>query len=111
MATFSHWPKWDTLFAILAWISLWHLLEARASKKVVLSVRCSRYVTFIGSKGALVSSFRTMERFLFGYISKTLGSVRINVGDQPVQRRALRNLEPCLAQEVNSSSPIGINGQ
>ena len=35
-ATFSHWPRLDTLFATQAWISLWRLLEAKASKKAVL---------------------------------------------------------------------------
>ena len=32
-ATFSHWPRLDTLFATQTWISLRCLLEAKASKK------------------------------------------------------------------------------
>ena len=52
-ATFSHWPRLDTLFVTQAWISLQHLLEAKASKKAVLRVKCLRSVSFIGSKGAL----------------------------------------------------------
>ena len=35
-ATFSHWPKLDTLLATQAWISLRRLPEAKASKKAVL---------------------------------------------------------------------------
>ena len=65
-ATFSHWPKFHTLFATQAWILLWRLPEAKASKKAALRVRCLRSVSFIGSKGALVSSLSTTERFHFG---------------------------------------------
>ena len=64
--TFSHWPRLDTLFATQAWISLRRLPEAKASKKAVLRVRCLRSVSFIGSKGSFVSSFRTTERFHLG---------------------------------------------
>ena len=53
---FSHWPRFDTLFATQACISLRHLLEAKASKIAVLRVRCLRSVSFIGSMGAFVSS-------------------------------------------------------
>ena len=42
------------------------LAEAKASKKAVLSARCLISVSFIGSKGAFVSSLRTTERFHFG---------------------------------------------
>ena len=52
-ATFSHWPRFDTLFATQAWILLRRLPEARASKKAVLGARCLRFVSFIGSKGVL----------------------------------------------------------
>ena len=65
-ATFSHWPRLDTLFATQAWISLRHLPEAKASKKAVLRVRCLRSVSFMGSNGAFVSSLRTTERFHLG---------------------------------------------
>ena len=41
-ATFSHWPRLDTLVVTQAWISLRHLPEANASKKAVLRVRCLR---------------------------------------------------------------------
>ena len=37
-ATFSYWPRLDTLFATQAWISLRRLPEAKASKKAVLRV-------------------------------------------------------------------------
>ena len=63
-ATLSHWPRLDTLFATQAWISLWRLPEAKASKKALLRVRCLRSVSLVGSKGAFVSSVRTT-----GYIS------------------------------------------
>ena len=43
-ATFSHWPKLDTLFATQAWILLCHLPLAKAIKKEVLSVRYLRSV-------------------------------------------------------------------
>ena len=56
-ATISHWPKLDTLFAC---ILLQHLPVARASQKAVLDVSG---LSFIGSKGALVSLFRTTVRF------------------------------------------------
>ena len=72
-ATFSHWPRLDTLFATQAWISLRRLPEAKASKKAVLRVRCLRSVSFIGSKGAFVSSLRTTERFHLGRFLELLG--------------------------------------
>ena len=72
-ATFSHWPRLDTLFAKQVWISLWRLPEAKASKKAVLRVRGLRSVSFIGSKGNFVSSLRTSERFHFGRFLELLG--------------------------------------
>ena len=72
-ATFSYWPRLDTLFATQACISLRRLLEAKASKKAVLKVRCLRSVSFIGSKGALVSSLSTTERFHLGRFLELLG--------------------------------------
>ena len=65
-ATFFHWPRLDTLFASQAWILLRRLPEAKASKTTVLRVRCSRSVSFIGSKSAFMSSLRQTERFHFG---------------------------------------------
>ena len=59
-------PRLDTLFATQAWISLRRLPEAKAMKKAVLKVRCLRSVSFMGSKGAFVSSLRTTERFHLG---------------------------------------------
>ena len=44
IATFSHWPKLNTLFATQVWILLWSLLEAKANRKAVLKVRCLRSV-------------------------------------------------------------------
>ena len=72
-ATFSHWPRLDTLLATQAWIPLRRLPEAKASKKAVLEVRCSRFVSFIGSKGAFVSSLRTTKRFHFERFLELLG--------------------------------------
>ena len=72
-ATFCHWPKLDTLFATQAWISVRYMLEARASKKAVFTVRCLRSESFIGSKGALVSSFKTTDRFHLGTFLELLG--------------------------------------
>ena len=71
-ATFSHWPRLVTLFATQAWISLWCLPETKASMKAVLTVICLRSVSFIGSKGAFVSSLRT-ERFHLGRFLELLG--------------------------------------
>ena len=65
-ATFSHWPRLDTLFATQAWISLRRWPEAKASKKAVLRMRCLTSLSFIGSKGAFVSSLTTTEMFHFG---------------------------------------------
>ena len=62
-ATFSHWPRLDTLFATQALISLRRLPEAKASKNAVLRVRCSRSVSFIALKVVFVSSLSTTERF------------------------------------------------
>ena len=56
----------ETLFATQALILL---TKAKSSKKTVLRLRSLRSVSFIGSKGALVSLLRTMERF---YLSKFL---------------------------------------
>ena len=72
-ATFSHWPRLDTLFATQAWISLRRLPEAKASKKAVLRVRCLTSVSFMGSKGAFVSSLRTPERFHLGKFLELFG--------------------------------------
>ena len=69
--TFSHWPKLDTLFATQAWILLWRLPEAKASKKAVLRVRCLRSLSFIGSKGVCVSSLST--KFPLEKVCGTLG--------------------------------------
>ena len=54
---------------------LWELclLEAKARKTAIFKVRAVRSVTFIGSKGAFVSSFNTMERFHIGKILDLLG--------------------------------------
>ena len=65
-ATFSHWPRFDTLFATQSWILLQCLTEAKAIKKAVLRVRCLRSLSFVGSKGAFVSSLSTTERFHLG---------------------------------------------
>ena len=72
-ATFYHWPRLDTLFVTQASISLWHLPEAKASIKAVLRVRCLSSVSFIGSKGAFVSSLRRTERFHLGRFLELLG--------------------------------------
>ena len=72
-AIFSHWPRLDTLFATQAWISLRRLPEAKASKKAVLTVRCLRSVSFMGSNGAFVSSLRTTERFHLGKFLELFG--------------------------------------
>ena len=52
-ATFSHWPRLDTLFATQAWMSLQRLPEAKASKLAVLRVRCLRSVFEHNRKGSL----------------------------------------------------------
>ena len=49
------------------------LAGGQASKKAVLSVRCLRSVSFIGSKGVFVSSLSTTERFHFGRLMELLG--------------------------------------
>ena len=49
------------------------LPEAKASKKAVLRIRCLRSVSFIGSKGAFVSSLSTTERFPFRMIPVKTG--------------------------------------
>ena len=80
-ATFSHWPRLDTLFATQAWISLRRLPEAKASKKAVLRVRCLRSVSSMGSNGAFVSSLRTTERFHLGKFLEFLGTIPVKTGE------------------------------
>ena len=80
-ATFSHWPRLDTLFATQEWISLRHLPEAKASKKAVLRVRCLRSVSFIGSKGAFVSSLRRTEKVPFWKIPETFWTITVKIGE------------------------------
>ena len=80
-ATFSHWPRLDTLFATQAWISLRRLPEAKASKKAVLRVRCLRYVSFIGSKGAFVSSLENNRKVPLRKISGTFGTIPVKTGE------------------------------
>ena len=77
-ATFSHWPRLDTLFATQAWISLQRLPEAKASKKAVLRVRCLRSVSFIGSNGAFVSYNRKVP---FRKIPGTFGTTLVKTGE------------------------------
>ena len=50
-ATFSHWPKLDTLFPAHAWISVWHLPEAKASKKAVFKGKLFEGCVFHRLKG------------------------------------------------------------
>ena len=50
------------------------LLETEASKKAVLRIRCLRSVSFIGSKGAFVSSLSTTEKVP---LKKVSGNFRI----------------------------------
>ena len=71
-ATFSHWPRLDTLFATQAWISLRRLPEAKASKKAVLRVRCLRSV-FHGLKGCFCELVETTERFHLGKFLELFG--------------------------------------
>ena len=80
-ATFSHWPRLDTLFATQAWISLRCLPEAIANKKAVLRVRCLRSVSFIGSKGVFVRSLSTTQRFHLGKIPGTFWTIPVKTGE------------------------------
>ena len=73
-ATFSHWPRLDTLFATQAWISLRHLPEAKA----VLRVRFLRSVSFIGSKGAFV---RFQRKVPLGEVSGTFRTIPVETGE------------------------------
>ena len=47
---------------------------------------------FIGSKGALISSFKTTERFHLGRFLELLG-LPYEGGEQPVELRALTDME------------------
>ena len=82
----------DTLFATQAWISPRRLQEAKASKKAVLRVRCLRSVSFIGSKGAFVSSLRTTEKVPLGEISGTFGGIPVEIGEQPMKVLIMSNM-------------------
>ena len=104
-ATFSHWPRLDTLFATQAWISLRRLPEAKASKKAVLRVRCLMSVSFMGSNGAFVSSLRTTERFHLGKFLELLGR------SKPMKVCIMCNMVGRWAQSVNDCSPVTINGR
>ena len=67
-------------------------------------------MSFIGSKGAFVSSFNTTERFHLDRFLELGRSIPMIVGEQPVEVRALRNVEPRWAHGVNKSSPVTISG-
>ena len=53
---------------------------AKASKKAVLGVRCSRSGSFIGSEGAFESSLRTTERFHLDD-SWNFGTIPVKTGE------------------------------
>ena len=80
-ATFSHRPRLDTLFATQAWISLRCLPEAKASTKAVVRVRCLRSVSFIGSKGAFVSSLKINKNVPFWKILGTFWTIPVKTGE------------------------------
>ena len=74
---------------------MWILLpEANASMKAVLKFSCLRYVSFMGSKGAFVSSFNIMKMSHFDKFLELLWSFTVKGGEQPVQLQALGNMEP-----------------
>ena len=75
-ATFSHWPRLDTLFATQGQISLRRLPVAKTSKKAVLSARCLRSVLFMDSKGCFVSSLRNRKVPLWE-IPGTIGKIPV----------------------------------
>ena len=79
-ATFSHWPRLDTLFATQAWISLQRLPEAKASKKAVLRVRCLRSV-FHRLKGCFCELIENNRKVPFWKISGTLGMIPVETGE------------------------------
>ena len=87
-ATFSHWPRFDTLFATQAWISLRRLPEAKASKNAGLRVRCLRSVSFIGSKGAC-ELIKNNRKFHLGRFLET--------GEQPMKVFIMCNMLACWA--------------
>ena len=89
---------------------LWRLQEAKASKRAVLRVRCLRSVYFICSKGAIVSSLRTTEKFHFGEISGTFGAIPVETGEQPIKVLIMSNMLGRWAQGVNKGSPVTLNG-
>ena len=109
-ATFSHWPRLDTLFATQARILLWRLLEAKTSKKAVLSARCLRSVFFMGSKGCFMSSLGNSKVPLWE-IPGTFGKIPVTARNKPVKVRALRDMETCWAQGVNKGRLETINGR
>ena len=73
-ATFSHWPRLDTLFATQAWISLRRLPEAKASKKSSFEGKMFEVCVFHRLKGC--------------FCEKIPGSFRmipVKTGEQPVK--------------------------
>ena len=74
-ATFSRWLRLDTLFTTQVWILLWHLLEAKASKKAVLRVRCLRSVPFIGCFCELIENNRKVP------LRKIPGTIPVKTGE------------------------------
>ena len=51
-------------------------------------------MSFLGSKGASLSLFKTTERFHLGRVLKLLGISLRKVGEQPTEFKVLRNMEP-----------------
>ena len=80
-ATFSHWPRLDTLFATQAWISLRRLPEAKASKKAVLRVRCLRSVSFMGSNGPFGELVQDNRKVPLAQISGTFRTIPVKTGE------------------------------
>ena len=109
-ATFSHWPRLDTLLVTQAWISLRRLPEAKASKKAVLKVRCLRSVSFHRLKGCFCELIENNRKDPLGEISGTFGAIRVETGEQPMKVLIMSNMLARWAQGVNNGSPVTING-
>ena len=75
-ATFSHWPRLDTLFATQAWILLRHLPEASSFESKMFEV-----CVFHRLKGHFYELIENNRKVPFGKIPGTFWTIPVKTGE------------------------------
>ena len=80
-ATFSQWPRLDTLFATQVWILLRRLPEAKASKKSSFKSKMFEVCVFHRLKGCFCELIEYNRKVLFWKIPGTFGTIPVKTGE------------------------------